>query len=250
MSTVAVNDGTVNLGGTFTLATLGTFTNTDGTVNLTGTLDNTGTTLTLDGTTGSWNLLGGEILNGTLDETAGASLVMTTSGGTLDGVTVNGGLDVTQAWNVNLTILNTLTLNGTMSIGAADGSTYGVVYFGSYEAASAMLAGNASVVFGGNGNNLIQNDCDANGAGGGTLTFASTVTIHGQAGYLQSPYGNTNRIINQGMISADGYTPAGVYSYDTGYSGDKYVQLVQLGGHQSDQRSGTAVRLSVVPLRL
>ena len=217
--TISATNSTVNLGGYFMLAALGTFTHPSSTVNLTGTLDNTGTTLTLDASTGSWNLLGGEILNGTLDETDGASLVMTTSNGTLDGVTVNGNLDLTRVNGVSLTIMNTLTLNGTMSIGAADGSTYGFVYFGSYEAASAMLAGNASVVFGGSGNNLIQNDCDANGAGGGALTFASTVTIHGQAGYLQSPYGNTNTIINQGTISADGYVPAGAYSYDTGYSG-------------------------------
>ncbi len=32
-----------------------------GTVNLTGTLDNTGTTLALDATTGSWNLVGGTL---------------------------------------------------------------------------------------------------------------------------------------------------------------------------------------------
>ena len=35
-------------------------------MNLTGTLDNTGTTLALDATTGSWNLAGGTLKGGTL----------------------------------------------------------------------------------------------------------------------------------------------------------------------------------------
>ena len=45
---ISTTDSTVNLGGTFTLADLGTFDHTGGAVNLTGTLDNTGTTLVLD----------------------------------------------------------------------------------------------------------------------------------------------------------------------------------------------------------
>ena len=40
--TLTANDSTVNLGGAFTLAELGTFNRTGGTVNLTGTLDNSG----------------------------------------------------------------------------------------------------------------------------------------------------------------------------------------------------------------
>ena len=94
--TITTTDGTLNLGGEFGIASLATLQYSPGTVYLTGTLDNTGTTLTLDAATGSWNMLGGEILNGTLDETGGSLLVMTTQGGTLDGVTVNGDLDLTQ----------------------------------------------------------------------------------------------------------------------------------------------------------
>ena len=59
----------------------GTFSRSGGTVNLTGTLDNTGTTLALDATTGSWNLVGGTLKNGTLSESGGAELVFTSSGG-------------------------------------------------------------------------------------------------------------------------------------------------------------------------
>ena len=41
-------DSTINLGGTFTVPGLGTLVRTGGTVNVIGTLDNTGTTLDLD----------------------------------------------------------------------------------------------------------------------------------------------------------------------------------------------------------
>ncbi len=86
-----------NLGGSSHGPNLGTFNRTAGTVNLTGTLDNTGTTLALNATTGSWNLVGGTLKNGTLSETGGAKLVGTASGGTLDGVTLNGDLDLTAS---------------------------------------------------------------------------------------------------------------------------------------------------------
>ncbi len=132
---------------------LGTFNRTTGTVNLTGTLDNTGTTLALNATTGSWNLVGGTLKNGTLSETGGAKLVGTASGGTLDGVTLNGDLDLSQQSGVNLTVRNNLVLNGTMSLGNADGSTYGYVYFGDYASPSRRFSGNATVLYGGSGSN-------------------------------------------------------------------------------------------------
>ena len=64
--TITATDGTVNLGGQFTSAGLGTFNRTGGAVNVTGTLDNTNATLTLDTTTGSWNLAGGTIKGGVI----------------------------------------------------------------------------------------------------------------------------------------------------------------------------------------
>ena len=48
---------------------------TGGTVNLTGTLNNTGATLTLNATTGSWNLAGGTINGGTLAFADGQTLL-------------------------------------------------------------------------------------------------------------------------------------------------------------------------------
>ena len=84
-------------------------------MNLTGTLDNTGTALALDAASGSWNLLGGTLKNGTLSASDGSKLIFTTSGGTLDGVTANSDLDLT-ANSTGVTIVNGLTLNGTATL--------------------------------------------------------------------------------------------------------------------------------------
>ena len=70
----------MDLGGTFTLADLGTFHRTGGTVNLTGTLNNPGT-LALDDTTGSWQLEGGTIAGGTVTTAGAAELVGTALAG-------------------------------------------------------------------------------------------------------------------------------------------------------------------------
>ena len=94
-----VNGGTLNLGSTFTTADLNlpNFSSVSGTVNLTGTLNNTGATLTLNATTGSWNLAGGTINGGTLAFADGQTLLMTASGSNrLVGVTVNGDLTLSQ----------------------------------------------------------------------------------------------------------------------------------------------------------
>src|SRR5207249_1993 len=69
------------------------FTRTAGSeVNITGTLSNTASTLTLNAATGSWNLLGGTINNGTVNQTAGSVLAITPNGGTLNNVAIAGDL--------------------------------------------------------------------------------------------------------------------------------------------------------------
>ena len=86
----------MNLGGIFTKAGLGTFNRTGGTVNLTGTLDNTGTTLGADDHDRFLESVGRHPQKRHAHGSGGAALVFTASGGTLDGVTVNGDLDLTQ----------------------------------------------------------------------------------------------------------------------------------------------------------
>ena len=110
-ATIAETNSVLNLGGTFVTAGLNVQ-QTGGTVNLTGTLNNTGATLTLNATTGSWNLAGGTISGGTLAFADSQTLFVTASGSNrLVGVTVNGDLTLSQ--NSAVVRFNNVTLNGT-----------------------------------------------------------------------------------------------------------------------------------------
>ena len=64
--TITATGATVNLAGSFTPAAYGNFQRHGATVNLTGTLNNTGTTLALAPAIGNWRLLGGTIAGGTI----------------------------------------------------------------------------------------------------------------------------------------------------------------------------------------
>lgn len=90
-SITAINS-TINLGGMFNTDELATLTCTGCTVNLTGSMYNTGHTLHLDAATGSWNLLGGTIYGGVLEWSDGARLHITNAGGLLASVAVMGDI--------------------------------------------------------------------------------------------------------------------------------------------------------------
>jgi RHS repeat-associated protein len=114
----AVN-ATTTLAGDFTTADLGVFHRIGGTVNLRATLDNRGTKFALDDSTGSWNLTtGGTILGGSIYSFGSARLFAQpiSAAGTLDGVTLNGALDMTPAGS-QLYVAHGLTLNGTLHLG-------------------------------------------------------------------------------------------------------------------------------------
>jgi fibronectin-binding autotransporter adhesin len=96
-------NSTLNLGGNFTLASIGAINAAStGIVNISGSLDNTGSTLTLSSVTGSWNLNGGTITGGTVAVGSNLNIVS----GTLNGATIQSGSFV----NVNSG--NTLSLSG------------------------------------------------------------------------------------------------------------------------------------------
>ena len=203
--TITATNSTVNLGGLFTLADLGTFNRTGDVVNLVGTLDNTGTTLALDAATGSWNLHGGTVQGGTLSESGGAELVFTNYGGTLNGVTAASNLDLASINGAYAYVQNGLTLsnNATVYLGDASGTTYSQLYFEGDQS----LGGTGTVVFGNSGSNSLYAYA--------TLTIGSGVTIHGNSGYL-----NGTAIVNQGTISADDSGGlVGGFGYDQGYNG-------------------------------
>ena len=210
--TLTATNSTVNLGGSFTVAALGSFQRSGSTVNLTGTLSNTGTTLALTAATGSWNLLGGTINGGTVSEAGGAELAFTTSGGTLAGVSFDNNLDLASVNDANATVTGGLTLNGaTMELGNAAGSTYGQLYFNGTQ----TLAGTGTVLFGKSSSNAL----DETASSSSTLTLGSGITVRGSSGTLGGYYSN-DAVVNQGTIAADdsgGLTPP--FVYDTDFSG-------------------------------
>ena len=205
-------NATLNLGGTFSTASLGGFSRTGGIVNLTGALNNAGSTLALNATTGSWNLAGGTIAGGTVTVTGDSRLIGTNLGGTFSGgVTLQGDplltqpqvLDLTAAANANVSVAGGLTLNNTtVALGNSSGN-YGILRFS--DANSVLDGTNGSVVFS-NLSNSYANTLQENLAGG-TLTIGSGITIHGgtgSIGYNPNIGGPANvAVINQGSILAD-----------------------------------------------
>jgi hypothetical protein len=191
-------NSSLNLGGSFGLPTLGLLNRSGGTVNLTGTLDAMGGTLALDATTGSWVMSGGTLRNAVLTASGGAQLIF--GSGTLDGVTVNGDLDVGNLNNgASVTVLNGLVLNGTLRLGNPTNQWNGRVDF----AGTQTLGGNGTVVLGNQGacNALRLASTDT------TLTLGPGVTVRGHSGTLgySSCHGGPQNVsvINQGTIQAD-----------------------------------------------
>src|SRR5262249_33110258 len=114
--TLEENNATLNLGGTFTTAAIGTFSRVASTVNLIGELDNTGATFMLNASTGSWTINAGSITGGTVALSGGATLGLSSNpNNRLTGVTVNGNLSF-FANSATLRIRDSLTLNGVATI--------------------------------------------------------------------------------------------------------------------------------------
>ena len=216
---VADATSTVNLGGSFTLAAIGTLSNAaGGTVNLTGALDNTGSTLSLSNTTGSLNVLGGTITGGTVGQSGANVLnfVGINNNNTLDGVTVRGDVNVhaTDSNYATVRIRNGLTLrsedglsNGVLNVGTVPNVSgfYSAVGFlgtqtfnnGTINLGSAAQTANSYV--------SLDGGADGIGNGEGTLTLGANAVVQG-AGNLGSGIfvgAGTNNLVNNGKISAN-----------------------------------------------
>src|SRR5262249_5980982 len=139
---------------------LGAITIANGTVNITGTLNNAGHILALDDSTGTWNLTNGTISGGIIT-TAGSAVLNITqrSNSTLSAVTLNGTITLPSVTTLNITnglALNggTLSDNGTLNF---SGDTQSVTGTGTFSGGGGIQA-------------------DTNGA---TITFAAGVTLSG-----------------------------------------------------------------------
>ena len=191
VGTLVESNSTLVFRGSFTTDNLGTINRNNGNIYLSGTLNNTNMTLTLDAASGSWILNHGTVNGGTIATSGGASFIV--SGGTLDGVTINGTLDVGNSINgVELSLTNGLVLNGTMLVGNPTDYLNGSVHF----KGSQSVSGSGTVAFGYSVNNnlYLYNS-------GTALTLGSGITLRGQNGRFYGAQNTT--LINQGILSAD-----------------------------------------------
>ena len=195
---ITSTNSAVRFGGMFTTVELGTFHRTGGTVEIVGTFDNRGETLTLDATTGSWILSnGGRIWGGTVT-TDGASLEIGhsfTGGGGLDGVTLN--TDLTIPNNSVLGIFNGLELNGVLRIENTNVITASVSGGLMVIGGDQILSGSGEIVLAGaaNRNQITLGQFKATT----TLTIMPDITVRGR-GVIT---GSSSTIINYGTIAAN-----------------------------------------------
>ena len=197
--TLEARGGTIALYGNYTPADLGatstdngTIINDGGIISIEGTLDNRNNSLVLDAIMGPWSLSGGTILGGTIMQTPDV-IQFTTSGGVLDGVTVEGNIDL-SASGQTFTVTNGLRLNGKANIGQGSSITF---------AGTQLLSGNATIdlAFRNAKVNLINDNA--------TLTIDSNVLIKVESnasganasGIYSSKSLNTTVVLNGTILS-------------------------------------------------
>ena len=184
-STWAARITTAGLG-IFAPAPAGSFSRTGGTVNVTGTLDNTGSTMALDSRTGGWNVFGGTIIGGTITTSGSNVLTAVDSSNTMSGVTLDGTLDMGSVFAPKMNVTSGLTLNGTILLGGTSVGDVGTL----------TARGHAGVV-GHRQYPLRRLDTTDLDISSGTLTLGAGLTLHGQSGEISGTF------INQGTIDAD-----------------------------------------------
>ena len=207
--------GTVNIGGTQALVNNGaisadvaggTISINDSAVTNNGTLSAfNGGTLVLNSSVaggasgqivagaGSTVLQNGVTLSGTINTGGNGSFRASGSAANfLDGVTVNGNLDMASAFSLQRVKAGGLVLNGTINIENQSALSF---------EGDGGLTGNATIELGslGGATNRITLD------GTGTTTFAAGTTVHGHSGTIGNSLniGGTQTLVNNGTISAD-----------------------------------------------
>jgi hypothetical protein len=171
-STINLSGGQLYLNGTFTTADVGAINRSGGAVRIGGTLNNGGSTLALNAATGTWTFDGGTIRGGVITTADTAILEASgfSTGGTLDGVTLNGIASVSRG--ATLTVTNGLTLNGSITLTTNSGEAQDParVHFAT---GTQSLLGTGEIVLGG------QLNASGIVLGGTSLTVGPDITIRG-----------------------------------------------------------------------
>ncbi len=230
---VGTSGSVVNLGGNFTTADIGTFKANGATVNVTGTLDNSNSTLVLNGAAGSWSLNGGTIKNGTVALADGQTLNIVS--GMLSGVSVTGG-NLNAGYNSAVTVENGLRLNGNALVSGPHGAIYfsgnqtfdhgtirltgpGSILYAAYNANTTLTLGTNALVEGGadlyQGNLINNGTINANTSGQSLSIDTSIFTNNGTAeatngGTLNIRPGNGGAWTNNGILALDSNTGSNI----------------------------------------
>jgi hypothetical protein len=268
--TLSINNTTLNLGGTFSTSgfNFAGFSRTGGTVNLTGTLNNASSTLTLNSATGPWNFVGATLNGGQLNSATAQTLVLSGSGGTFNNVTVAGDI-FADANNSRLKITGTTTFNVIHLVG--DGTAMG--FDPGYVLNSPILlegAGtqgryvelNANGVFTIGPNGSIKTTAGFAGTGhvgvnfwfSGTMnldnqglisseTSGKTINVKPQTGLTVS---GTTRILNGGLLNIDSSGPATITSTGNATANHFRVASLTIDGAATVAPAGNNSGLSIV----
>ena len=202
--TIDLNGGTLNLGGSTTTAGLGLAGLTRSgvtTVNLTGQLDNTSTTLALTAATGDFRLYGGAISGGSITAAGGARLLVGANGSNrLVDVAVGAGvLDFSETGG-SLRLSGTTTFPDT-TLNLTNGNLLGFEQTRTLTGLTVNLGSATAFSY-------------LSVEGDNTLTLGPSVTVNATGyGYLTSNFfvGGTGVLVNQGLIEKT--VGAGSYLY-------------------------------------
>lgn len=186
-----VNTGTIDVGGagpaTLQMNSSHSITNTGGVINIAN--------------ASVMNQGGGAIAGGTINTTgSGVLRAVSSSSNYLDGVALNGTLDMASVLSNRNRVVNGLTLNGTANL-----NNFGILSFEGTQ----TLGGTGSIVFGSSSvtGNRIALD------GSGTTTFGAGITVRGENGTIGNHLNSsgTQTLVNNGTIHAD--TTGGVITF-------------------------------------
>ncbi|MFZ1906205.1 MAG: hypothetical protein WAU56_12545, partial [Steroidobacteraceae bacterium] len=155
---------------------------------------------------------GGVAINGGTINTSGGGVLQanSSSGNDLNGVTMNGTLDLTTIANARERIINGLTLNGTVNV--ANG---GILTFDSNNTTGGAqsLGGTATI-------NLNDSNAKISIEGNGATTLGSGILIQGQGEIGTAIYGGgTNVLTSNGTITANAGTGTSLTINAPGNSG-------------------------------
>ena len=149
------------------------------------TINNEGEPLSLEGTTGNFDLIASTLRNMIVTSTFNSKIIMR-SNSTLDNVTLDADFDIGNI--LTLTVRNGLTLNSTVTL-LSGGNLTGLDFVGDQ-----LLMGTGEIVFAGTfGANLVRPI-------GGSLTIGENITIRGRAGEVGD---SSFPLVNLGTIRAE-----------------------------------------------